>query len=137
MCPTPGLNHQAPTMFVTWPWGSRTPQLPCQLVLSPNPGLAAPFCGSGLCAVSLSDLIMMTQWSEQLPAFGLDLRNIFGSMFCRPRPSSQSSLEHWHQARLFSFLFPKEHPECGHHLLIHYLKTCPWSLTTHPSSAPI
>ena len=133
MHPTPGLNHQAPTTFVTWPWGSRTPRLPCQLL----PQSWAPFCGSGLCAVSPSDLITMTEWSEQLPAFRLDPGNVFGSMLCRPWPSSRSSPEHWHQARLSSFLFPKEYPECGHYLLVHYPETCPWSWTPHPSSARI
>ena len=67
MHPTPGLNRQAPTTFVTWPWGSRTPRLPCQLVLSPSPGLPS-----------------VAQACVLLLAFRLDPGNIFGSMLCSP-----------------------------------------------------
>lgn len=47
---------------------------PSQLVFFFDPGLAAPFCGLG--SVSLSDLIMMTAWSEKLLTFGLGLTSL-------------------------------------------------------------
>ena len=82
--------------YASHPWPkSSGPYNVCNLALGlkntsaslsagPLPQSWAPFCGSGLCAVSPSDLIMMTEWSEQLPAFRLDPGNIFGSMLCSP-----------------------------------------------------
>lgn len=90
--------------------GLKNTRLPCQWVLPPSPGLPSV---AQACALFPPDLITMTEWSEQLPAFRLDPGSIFGCMLWRPWPSSQSSPEHRHQARLSSFLFPKEHPECG------------------------